>query len=426
MSRVAIISVDGHVKASRADYRPYIQKKYSTAYDEEVKALEAAGVPDAGNMNPSIGIDVQWDSKLRAEKLESIGVVAEVLFPNGVPFQANRLDDFARGADRDLEREGRQAYNRWLADFCAEMPERRKGQMVMDFSDVAEAVRDVYWAKENGLGGISLPGMNPGDTFYFDPTLDPIWGAIEEVGLPSTQHGGAGLPAYHPPGFALIMMVVAENGFFSNRSLWMMITAGVFDRFPGLRVSYIETQVHILKAILEYLDDHLDPKNDWMGFAKMMGRERIFERQPSEYFGTNVFVGLSPFSPRQMPINDLIGKDEHQTALPGFHIGVDATMYGVDYPHYESIFDRNAGEVATLLTYPGVTEQDAEKILFSNATRALDFDLDALQPHIDRVGFELSDVRERAVELMAAMPEQDTPFKNDSTNSLTSMVQSDG
>jgi predicted TIM-barrel fold metal-dependent hydrolase len=426
MARTAIISVDGHVKASRSGYRTYVQRKYLDAYDEEIQRLEAAGLPDAGNMNPSIGIDVQWDSKLRMEKLESIGVVAEVLFPNGVPFQENRFDDFARGGNRELQQEGRQAYNRWLVDFCAETPHRRKGQMVMDFSDVGEAVRDVYWAKENGLGGISLPGMNPGDTFLFDPQLDPIWAAIEEVGLPVTQHGGAGLPAYQPPGFALIMMVVAENGFFSNRSLWMLIAAGVFDRFPGLRVSYIETQVHILKAVIEYLDMHLDPTNDWMGFAKMMGRERIFTRQPSEYFGTNVFVGLSPFSPRQIPLDDLMGKDEHQASLPGFHIGVDATMYGVDYPHFESIFDRNAGEVATLLTHPSVTEQDAEKIFLANPARALDFDLDALQPPIERVGFELSDVKSRADELIRNMPEQDTPFKNDAnTSSLTNMVRSE-
>ncbi len=422
MGRTAIISVDGHVKASRAGYRDYIQKKYLDEYDERLKAVEASGLPDAGNMNPAIGIDVQWDSKLRMENLESIGVVAEVLFPNGVPFQENPFDDFARGSDRELTEEGRQAYNRWLVDFCAEMPERRKGQMTMDFTDIDQAVADVRWAKEHGLGGISLPGLNPGDTFFFDPALDPIWATIQEVGLPITQHGGAGIPAYKPPGFALIMMLVAEQGFFSNRSMWMLIAGGVFDRFPGLRVSYIETQVHIMKAIIEQLDVTLDPTNDWMGFAKMMGRERVFERQPSEYFGRNIFVGVSPFSPRQLPINDLIGKDEDGNPLPGFHIGADAAMFGVDYPHFESSFNRNMGEVATLLTTPGVSEEDARKIMMTTAARALDFDLDALRPHIDRVGFEPSDIVARADELTSDLPDWDTPFKNEG-NVLTNLVR---
>ena len=421
MSRTAIISVDGHVKASRAGYRDYIQKEYLDTYDEQDKAVEATGLPDAGNMNPSIGVEVQWDSKLRMEKLESIGVVAEVLFPNGVPFQENPFDDFARSNNRELLNEGRCAYNRWLVDFCADMPGRRKGQMVMDFTDIDRAVKDVYWAKENGLGGISLPGLNPGDTFFFDPVLDPIWATIQEVGLPITQHGGAGLPDYQPAGFALIMMLIAEQGFFSNRSMWMLIAGGVFDRFPALRVSYIETQVHILTAVIEQLDTVLDPTSDWLGFAKMMGRERIFERQPSEYFGTNLFVGVSPFTPRQIAIGDLIGKNEKGRPLPGFHIGADAAMYGVDYPHFESSFNRNMGEVATLLTTPGVSDLDARKIMMTNATKALDFDLDSLRPHMDRVGFEPSEVVARADELMSSLPEWDTPFKNEG-NILTNLV----
>jgi predicted TIM-barrel fold metal-dependent hydrolase len=413
MGRTAIISVDGHVKASRAGYRDYIAKQYLEVYDEQVKALEETGLPDAGNMNPEVGIEVQWDSDLRMERLESIGVIAEVLFPNGVPFQLNPFDDFARGANRELQTEGRRAYNRWLVDFCAEMPERRRGQMTMDFTDIDEAVRDVHWAKEHGLGGISLPGINPGDRFFFDPELDPIWAAIHDVGLPITQHGGAGLPAYKPPGFAMIMMLMAEQGFFSTRSLWMLIAGGVFDRFPELRVSYIETQVHIMSTVIEALDVYLDPETDWMGFAKMMGREAGFSRKPSDYFGTNVFVGISPFTPLQVPLPDLIGKGADQEPMPGFHIGVDAAMFGVDYPHFETSFGRNMGEVATLVTTPGVTEDDARKIMLTNAAAALDFDLAALQPHVDRVGFEISEVVAHADELTSNLKAWETPFTND-------------
>ena len=99
-------------------------------------------------------------------------------------------------------------------------------------------------------------------------------------------------------------------------------------------------------------------------------------------------------------------------------------MYGVDYPHFESSFNRNMGEVATLLTTPGVTEDDAQKILLTNAAKALDFDLDALQPHIDRVGFETSEVVARADELTSDLPDWDTPFKNDG-NILTNLVKNE-
>jgi len=73
MAKTAIISVDGHVKASRAGYRDYIQKAFLEAYDESVKAAEEAGMPDAGNLNPEYGFDAQWDSKARWKTLEGQG-----------------------------------------------------------------------------------------------------------------------------------------------------------------------------------------------------------------------------------------------------------------------------------------------------------------------------------------------------------------
>ena len=65
MSRTAIISVDGHVKASRAGYRDYVEQQYLEDFDRWVKAADDAGLPDAGNLNPAFGVDAQWDSDKR-------------------------------------------------------------------------------------------------------------------------------------------------------------------------------------------------------------------------------------------------------------------------------------------------------------------------------------------------------------------------
>jgi predicted TIM-barrel fold metal-dependent hydrolase len=392
MGRTAIISVDGHVKASRAGYRQYIEQKYLEQYDASVQAAEDAGVPDAGNLNPEFGFDAQWDSGRRLESLEGQGVVAEVLFPNGQPFQVNRLEDAGRAMDAELAAAGRRAYNRWLVDFCAEAPGRRAGQAVVSFDDIDQAVADIVWAKEHGLGGIMMPPLNPGGTFFFDPALDPIWAAIQDVGLPISQHGGAGLPAYSPPGFASIITISVENAFFSSRSLWQLIAGGVFDRFSDLKVSFIETQVFFLTAAIAHMDQTLAGTDDWMAFARSLKRERTVSRPASEYIGTNCFIGVSPFDPRQIPIDQLVGKDADQRPLQGFHIGAEAAMFGVDYPHFESIFPGTMDKVAALTRDPSVTEQDARKILFDNAAQLYGFDRAVLQPHIDRVGFELEDL----------------------------------
>jgi len=403
VAKTAIISVDGHVKAARTEYREYLPRQYVERYDEQVKAAEEAELPDAGNLHPDLVPAVQWDSDLRTENLERIGVVAEVLFPNGQPFQLNPLDDHPRAASPELAEAGRQAYNRWLADFCARAPERRRGQMQTSFLDVDRAVDDVHWAKEHGLGGIMLPELTPESRAFVDPELDPIWAACQETRLPISAHGGASIPDYGPAGFAAMVTVMAENAFFSNRSLWMLISGGVFDRFPDLRVSYVETQAYLMVAALQHLDSMVNPAGDWMGFARTMNREETTERFASEYLGTNVFVGISPFSPVQIAMDDLVGKDA-EGELPGVHLGVDAAMFGVDYPQFESIFERSRSEVATLVTTPGVTDADARKILFENAARVYNFDVEALQPHIDRVGFELDEVRADAAELTRTSP----------------------
>jgi predicted TIM-barrel fold metal-dependent hydrolase len=411
MSKTAIISVDGHVKGSRRAYREYIPERYLEAYDEQVKAAEDAQVRDAGNLHPGFDPDVQWDSGVRTQQLESIGVVAEVLFPNGQPFQLNRLDDFANPVNAELGDVGRQAYNRWLVDFCAQEPERRRGQMASSFTDVERAVREVYWAKEHGLGGIGLPGLTRDGRFYFDPELDPIWAACQETGLTVSQHGG-GFDPNGPkgsmgirgtaPGFGGFMMISTENAFFSNRSLWMLIAGGVFDRFPDLRAAWVETQMHLVMPTINYLDKVVD--SDWMGQWSV---KPTIKRLPSEYFGTNVFVGLSPFSPRQDPRGEVFGKDAEGRTLPGFHMGARAIMYGVDFPHFETCFHRNMGEVATLVTTPFITDDEAQGILFDTAADLYDFDVDALQPDIERVGFEVDDVRARADEITSDMPDFD-------------------
>jgi hypothetical protein len=87
-----------------------------------------------------------------------------------------------------------------------------------------------------------------------------------------------------------------------------------------------------------------------------------------------------------------MGKDEDQKPLPGFHIGPDAAMFGVDYPHFESFVPNTFEKVAILAGHPSVTTEDTSKVLFDNAARFYGFDVDGLKPHIDRIGFELADI----------------------------------
>jgi hypothetical protein len=163
--------------------------------------------------------------------------------------------------------------------------------------------------------------------------------------------------------------------------------------------------VHLIIPTINYLDKVCD--SDWMGQWSI---KPSIKRLPSEYVGTNVFFGVSPFSPRQDPSGDVLGMDAEGNSKPGFHMGVHSLMYGVDYPHFETNFKRNMGEVATLVTTPVIGDAEAHSILFDTAATLFDFDVDALQPHIDRVGFELADVRANAEKIMQSMDDYVDPM----------------
>jgi hypothetical protein len=107
----------------------------------------------------------------------------------------------------------------------------------------------------------------------------------------------------------------------------------------------------------------------------------------SEYWETNCFAGISPFHPAQISIDSLGSTDPVDTDR--FAIRSDTAMFGVDYPHFESIYPSTREHVATLVDNPHVSEDDARRILYGNAADLYGFDLDALAPHIAEVGFDL-------------------------------------
>jgi predicted TIM-barrel fold metal-dependent hydrolase len=381
MQKMAIISIDGHAKASAIGYREYFEKKYLSIYDEWMAGAAERDLRAPGLVKPGLEPDCQWDSEVRLRALEKESVVGEVLFPNGLPFATRRSAHDERPTDPEIDRQERLVYNRWLADFCAEAPGRRSGQALVAFDDIDDAVRDVYWAKENGLGGIMMPALMPGGTAFFNPVLDPIWAACQEVRLPISQHGGAGAPLYDPPGFAAIMTLALEQQFYCGRSLWQMIYGGVFDRFPDLHLIFVETGAEWIAPAIHDLDIRLSRDDDWMAFAKLMNRDRTVKKMASDYWGTNLHMGISPFTIEQFNGGVEFHDDSSATITP------ETVMFGVDFPHFESIIFDTPKQVSSLLKHPAVDEALARKILYENAADLYSFDLEVLAPHIERVGF---------------------------------------
>ena len=110
------------------------------AFDSWLQTTEGGG---DGFVGAQHGETMQWNAQQRVAAMEQQGVMAEVLFPNGTPFNAGRLD---YAPDPDETRQANMAFNRWVLDFCSAAVGRLHAQALVSFHDVEQAVRDIHWA----------------------------------------------------------------------------------------------------------------------------------------------------------------------------------------------------------------------------------------------------------------------------------------
>src|SRR5207247_1974796 len=84
------------------------------------------------------------------------------IFPQGpLPFGAGLLT-YQYQQDPAYWLAGCRAQNRWLADFCAEVPGRRAGVGLVTVDDIDTTVQEITWLREHGVfGGIMLSSGTP-------------------------------------------------------------------------------------------------------------------------------------------------------------------------------------------------------------------------------------------------------------------------
>src|SRR5262249_52936778 len=144
----------------------------------------------------------------------------------------------------DQLREGARAYNRWLADFCSEAPERLLGVALLGgLANVEDAIETATWAKEHGLnGGLFLPinYYNNVEPFWHDPRYEPLWSACEELDMPLHTHVGPGSPYYGEDSFEAWILWSIESTFWPHRPLWFFILGGILERHPRLKLVFTE------------------------------------------------------------------------------------------------------------------------------------------------------------------------------------------
>lgn len=388
-----LISTDGHAGADIQGYKPYLEKRYheefdawAATYSDPWGEVTPPTEDDQEGFREAIGVaaydlPINWESDMRRSVMHDLGIAAEVLFPNTAPpfAPSGAVSVGPPQTPRDYEYRwaGVKAHNRWMADFCKDAPGQRAGFAQLFLNDLDAAIAEVHWAKEAGLQGVLVPSDHmSGLTNLIQPSLDPLWQACQETGLPVHRHQIQ--PALSPRegGPATFWVGMLEVSFYATRGLTHLLASGVFERFPNLK--FVLTELHDAHKIGELLGmlDYLymeGQTTDTLVGPMIHDAVKVLKRTPSEYFASNCYVG-GPLDP-----------------ISAMRAGVPNLMWGSDIPHSEGTgrYTREAARVSV----EGLSDEEVDNFLYKTAARLYGFDVDFLQGIADGLNFTRAEAR---------------------------------
>jgi uncharacterized protein len=246
-----------------------------------------------------------WDPEARMADQKRDGVDAEVIYPTVGMLLCNH-------ADYDYKKACFDAYNLWIAEYCAAHPDRLIGLGQTAMRSVEEGIEDVRKMKGLGLRGVMLPG-NPQVADYDDPIYDPFWQATVDMDMPISFH----ILTSKQDSFKARGPRI--NGFLSiirgNQDLiGMFIYGGVFMRNPSLKLVCVEADAGWVPHFMYRADHAYKRHRSWMMKSEL-------EKMPSEYFREHVYTTF---------------QDDYIAFQMKDLCNVQRLMWANDFPHSDS------------------------------------------------------------------------------------------
>jgi predicted TIM-barrel fold metal-dependent hydrolase len=286
-----------------------------------------------------------WDPTARVADQQRDGVAAEVIYPTVGMQLCNHRDGDYKKACFD-------AYNRWIAGYCSEDPDRLLGAGQTTLRTPAEGIEDLQAIKDHGLRGVMMPGVASYEHDYDHKDWDPFWEAAVDLGLPLSFH---------------ILTTKAERARGPRMNEFLTVVRGcqdvmgtlvfgaVFERHPGLRVVCVEADAGWVPHYMYRMDHAYKRHRHWIQ------PDQELTRLPSEYFADSIYVTF---------------QDDWTAFAQADHMNWRRLMWANDFPHSDSTWPWSQEMLAEHTAQ--LSDEQEEAILCGNVAELYAIDLEAL------------------------------------------------
>ncbi len=310
-----------------------------TAMEDKIKGgIEAAKGYRHEDTRPGA-----WDFQARLKDQELDNVRAEVIYQGILGL------NFFCLPDPEYQRECIRVYNDWLSENCAIAPDRFLGVAMLPLSvkgPIQWAVDEALRVARKGLRSVEIPAEVP-ERRYGDPYYEPLWAALEDLGLPLSMHVSSSTAETAMGRVERMGMGIAiADGKIGSpmRAISDLIWGAVAQKHPRLRFVMAEGGIGWIASLFSFIDHWWVDHRRWI--------EPRLEEAPSFYFKRQFWATF---------------EEDRAGLLTRELLNVDHLMWGADYPHTEGTFPHSREAVAKV--FAGIPDEEVRKMTADNCAR---------------------------------------------------------
>lgn len=341
---------DQYLAPAFRDRRPIVVDPKSDGFfywhiDGRAQPFKFGGSPTSMDNRPSMEQArlSEWRGSMESAECRSATDRVPLLDAEHIAIQVNyptMLLTWPIAPDPELNRAITRAYNNWMAEVSGQAPDRLKWVAVIDYHDPQEAAREIRRGKDLGAVGVMVSGWI-GERSIGDPAFEPIWEAAAETALSVAVHPCVASTSFGDQQFHFSVL----SGFKH------VVNSGLLDRYPQLRVGFLETSCQWVPFMVWRAEEELNTILERRAVGINTG-QRVPEMRPEEYiqagrvyFGFEVEDDMLPYVVQRW--------------------GPDPWLYASDIPHAHRILD----STGHLLARTDVGEDAKRKLLVDNTAR---------------------------------------------------------